>query len=173
MMSRTLYEITKDMQALDDLLTQAGGDVTDEGVLDAIEKWMNELDVGLVSKVDGYAGYISDLLATAKARKEEANRLRDLAIAGEKTAKRMKETLLMALVERDIRKLDTPRFVVTCAKNGGKAPLDIQIPGEDLPPRFQRVFIEPDKDAIREALDAGEEVDGCTIMQRGMSLRIR
>ena len=172
-MKRTLYDITADLQAFDQLLDQAGGDVSDIQVLEAIEQWMADLDADLTNKVDGYAAYINDLLATAKARKEEANRLRTLATAGENTVRRLKERLMWAFKERDIKKLETPRFVVSWQNNGGKKPLDVQVPGNELAPRFQKVVVDPDNDAIRSAIEAGEEVAGCTLMERGTSLRIR
>lgn len=172
-MKRTLYDITDDLRAFDDLLEQADGDVSDPAVLEAIEKWMTELDIDLTNKVDGYAAYINDMLAKAQARKDEADRLRARAKANEATARRLKERLMWAMQERGMKKIDTPRFTVSWQKAGGKVGLDVQVPGDQLPPRFQKVVIEPDNAAIREALDAGEEVDGCSLMERGTSLRIR
>lgn len=169
----TLYEITEDLRAIDALLYEAGGDVSDETVLAAIESWIAEMDNDLKNKVDGYASYISELLAKATARKAEAKRMADLARANENAAKRLKERLLWAFQERGLDKVETPRFVVSVAKNGGKAPLDIQVAGEQLPPRFQKVTVDADKEAIRKAIESGEDVDGCVLMQRGVSLRIR
>jgi len=40
-MSRTLFEITNDLQALDDLLTEIGGEVTEEDAEAAIDKWLS------------------------------------------------------------------------------------------------------------------------------------
>jgi hypothetical protein len=39
--------------------------------------------------------------------------------------------------------------------------------------KFVRVKREPDADVIRQALEAGEEVVGCSLMERGTSLRVR
>jgi len=172
-MKQTLYEITEDMRAIDALLDEAGGDVSDPTVLEAIEKWIAELDTNLRDKVDGYAAYISELLAKATARKAEAKRLSTLAKYNENAAKRLKERLLRAFQERGIDKVETPRYVVSVRKNGGKLPLDVQVPGSELPPRFQKVTIDPDNDAIRKALDAGEEVEGCVLMERGTTLSVR
>ena len=169
----TLYEITEDMRAIDDLLMEAEGDGSDPAVLDAIEKWIAELDINLQDKVDGYASYISELLARAEARKAESARLAALAKTGRNTAKRLKDRRMWAMQERGLKKVETPRFVVSVRENGGKLPLDVQVPGSELPPRFQQVTIDPDNDAIRNALDAGEEIDGCTLMERGQHLSVR
>lgn len=169
----TLYEITSDMRAIDQLLDECGGDVSDERVLQAIENWMAELDTNLRDKVDGYAAYISELLAKALARKAEAKRLTQLAKANENAAKRLKERLMWALEERGVSKVETPLYVVSVAKNGGKAPLDIQVPATELPMEYQKVEYSPANDSIRNALEQGIEIDGCTLMERGTSLRIR
>ena len=172
-MKRTLYDITDDMRAFDDLLEQAGGDVTDEAVMSAIEAWMNELDTDLKNKVDGYAAYIQELLALADARKAEAKRLSESARSKENAAKALKERLMFAMQERNLKKIETDRFSVSWQVNGGKPALDVSVPAEMLPSRFQSVTISPNNDAIRVALDAGEEVPGCMLMDRGTSLRIR
>lgn len=169
----TLYDITSDMRAIDQLLDECGGDVSDERVLQAIENWIAELDTNLRDKVEGYAAYITELLAKATARRAESRRLADLAKANENAAKRLKERLLWALEERGIDKVETPLYVVSVAKNGGKAPLDIQVPAEQLPMEYQKVEYSPAKDSIRNALEQGIEIDGCTLMERGTSLRIR
>jgi len=123
--------------------------------------------------VDGYAAYISELLAKAAARRAESRRLADLAKANENAAKRLKERLMWALQERDIKKVETPLYVVSVAKNGGKAPLDIQVPATELPMEYQMIEYSPAKDSIRNALEQGIEIEGCNLMERGTSLRIR
>lgn len=172
-MPRTLYDITTDMRQIDELLTTLEGDISDPAIEEAITEWIAEMDSDLKTKVDGYAAYVTELLALAAARKDEAKRLRDRAAVNENAAKRLKERLLYALQERGIDKVETLRYTITVAKNGGVAPLSVQVPAEALPPRFQKVTIDADNQAIRAAIDAGEEVDGATLMERGTSLRIR
>ena len=66
-MSRTLLEITEDLQAVDDLLTEAGGDIT--GVEATVDAWMTELDQDLKGKVDNYSALITVMNARAEVRK--------------------------------------------------------------------------------------------------------
>lgn len=172
-MSRTLYDITADMREIDHLLSTLDGDITDPAIDEAITEWLNEMDGDLKNKVDGYAAYITELLALAAARKDEAKRLSERAKVNENAAKHMKARLLWALQERGIDKVETLRYTVSVAKNGGVAPLDVQVGPEQLPPRFQKVTIDADNKAIRDAIAAGEEVEGATLMERGVSLRIK
>lgn len=73
-------------------------------------------------------------------------------------------------------KFKTDLFSFNIAKNGGKAPLVINEEYKDagkLPERFQKMEIKADTDAIREALDAGEQLEFAAYGERGKSLRIR
>jgi len=169
----TLYEITSDMRAIDQLLDECGGDVSDERVLQAIEDWIAELDTNLRDKVDGYAAYISELLAKAAARRAESRRLATLARYNENAAERLKERLMWALQERDIKKVETPRYVVSWQAAGGKVGLDVQIPASELPEEYRMIEYKPANDSIRNALEQGIEIEGCNLMERGTSLRIR
>ncbi len=42
-----------------------------------------------------------------------------------------------------------------------------------MPERFQRVLVEPDKEAIRTALEAGEELSFAYLAERDLHLRIK
>ncbi|MEM1354330.1 MAG: siphovirus Gp157 family protein [Planctomycetota bacterium] len=174
-MPRTLLNITADLEAIDQLLAEAGGDVTDPSVCEAIEAWMSELDHDLKKKVDGYAAYLTELLARIALRKAEAKRLNERAKIDANAVAKLKERLLCGLKELGMKKVETDRYVVTVARNGGKQPLDISVPAEELPPRFTREVrsIEVNKDELRSALEAGEEVNGAILMDRGESLRIK
>ena len=172
-MSRTLYDITADMREIDHLLAKLEGDISDPAIDEAITEWIEEMDSDLKGKVDGYAAYVTELLALAAARNDEAKRLKERAKVNENAAKRLKDRLLWALQERGIDKVETLRYTVSVSTAGGMQKLDVQVPAEELPPRFQKVTIDADNKAIREAIAAGEEVDGATLMERGTVLRIK
>ncbi len=87
-------------------------------------------------------------------------------------ATRLKEGLKAAMEQTGKLKLETPRFKLSVANNGGKQSLEIDDPSA-LDPAFQRIVREPDKDVIRSALDNGIEIAGCRLLPRGTSLRIR
>jgi hypothetical protein len=71
-------------------------------------------------------------------------------------------------------KIDTERFKISVQRNGGKLPVAIDPTAMYLwDGEYIRVKREPDADTIRQALEAGKEVVGCSLMERGTSLRVR
>jgi hypothetical protein len=67
--------------------------------------------------------------------------------------------------------METARFRVTAAQNGGLAPLIIT--SVDIPEEFCRVIREADKTLIRELLEAGERLPFAELGERGRSIRIK
>jgi hypothetical protein len=167
-MTRTLFDISEDFRALEDLLD---GDTPD---LEAITAWLDELGAERDQKLDGYARLIGEIEARAKFRKDEARRIAELARLDETKAQQLKDRLKLFFESHGLSSIHTARYRLTLAKNGGKAPLILDTPdAEALPPRFQRVSIDLDREAIREALDAGEALDFARLGERGYSLRIK
>ena len=110
----------------------------------------------------------------ATARKTESDRLAKLAETDFKTVDFLKARLKQHLETTDQRKLRTKRYNISVVANGGKAPLKLDNTAvADLPERFQRVQVEPDREAIRSALEAGEELEFAYIAQRENHLRIK
>lgn len=170
-MSQTLFDITEDMHALDQLIDECDN-YEDPRIIEAVNDWFKELGDNLKGKVDNYAAYITELIARAHARTEEAQRLANRAKADKNTADWLKFRLKVTLAQRGIGKLDTARFRVSIAKNGGKVPVNIFQPNA-VPHEYCRHVPErwePDTDKIREA---GKEVPGATINERGTHLRIK
>lgn len=179
---KTLYEIGGDLAALEALLEEVGGDVTDEQAEAAIEAWLEELHSDRDVKIDNYCGLIRNFEAMAEARKAEAKRMRDMATADENRAERLKSRLKEFFESRGLGKVATPRFTVAVQKNGGKAPLwiapDYEESPELLPDHLQKITISPDRDKIREECHAlngvwDENVLVAEIRESGTHLRIR
>jgi hypothetical protein len=93
-----------------------------------------------------------------------------------RTVEILSERLRLHLQNQNVKKLKTRRFNITVATNGGKQPfgIDVEHP-KDLPERFRKVIYEPDKTAIREALEANEpEAEKIAYWrERGTHLRIK
>ena len=166
----SLYAITTEMQAILDAVLDGGIDSPE--AQDALNEHLAGLDTALESKAESYAGFIKELEMRAESRGKEASRIRALAAADDALATRLKEGLKAAMEQTGKLKIETPRFKLSVAGNGGKQVLEIDNPSA-LDPAFQRVVREPDKDAIRSALDSGIEITGCRLLARGTSLRIR
>ena len=170
----TIYEISDDMAALDALLAETGGEITPEAEA-AFNQFEAELAANLHNNTDAYGALIAEIDARAAARKAEAKRLADRAKADERTADALRERLRFVWETRRLGKVETDRFTVSLAKNGGKAPLDIRCGVEDLPSWAVKTetVVTADKDAIRSRLDAGESLDFASLMERGTRISIR
>lgn len=173
----TLYEIGADIAALNELLFEMDGDVTDADAEAAIDTWLQENDYALETKLDTYCALIHEREAIAEARNQEARRLLALAQIDTNQTTRMRERLKRFFDLYAIGKVETPRFKLTLAKNGGKAPLLIRDEWRrdpaSAPEQFHKHSITLDTDAIRTALENQEAVEGCAIGERGTHLRIR
>jgi hypothetical protein len=121
----------------------------------------------LVTKADAWCWLISELRATAAARKAHADRLRELADDAECRAEVLQSRLVMALqcVDPDATKWDLPQHKLTSRKTTA---VDLQVDAIDLPEQFQRVktSITADRGAIATALKAGQSVDGAQLVER-------
>tara|TARA_B100001094_G_C17973831_1_gene691714 strand:- start:460 stop:939 length:480 start_codon:yes stop_codon:yes gene_type:complete len=159
------------MQALDDLLMEADGDIT--GVEEYVDRLFAENETSMKSKVDGYCALINELKYRAEVRKQEADRLVKRSRIDKSSADWLTARLKGELEHRGIDKMDTDRFKVGVAKVGGKQKLDIYA---EVPDAFCDLIperLEPNKDKIREALDRGETLNFAILMERGTRLSVR
>jgi len=170
----TIYEISEDMAALDTLLAESGGEITPEAEA-AFASFEAELAANLTTKTDAYCSLISEIEARAEVRKAEAKRLADRARIDENAANALRERLRFVWETRKLGKVETDRFTVSLAKNGGKQPLDIRCGVEDLPAWAVRreTVVTVDKDAIRARLDSGETLGFASLMERGTRISIK
>lgn len=167
-----LYELTQEMVELDTLLAQAEDPDSPE-VFDAIQRAL-ALHDERERKVDAYCCLIAEISARAAARKAEADRLNASATASANAVKRLKTRLLEAFNAMGIGKLETERFTVSVAKNGGLVPLEID-PDVDpaaLPEEYQKVTISVDNEKVRAAL-ATTELPFAKLGERGQHVRIK
>jgi len=174
-MGRTLYEIGNDMAALEALLIESGGDISDPKVAEAIGRWEQELEGDITSKVDSYCMLIADIERRAQARWAEADRLKQLAETDENAAEALRERLRFVFELRNLKPVQTDRFRVALVKNGGKAPLDIRVGVDEMPDWAVKrtLVLAPDKDAIRERLDKGEQLPFASLLERGNRISIK
>jgi len=169
---KSLFDIGEDIELLEESLSAIEDDSEmQEVVLGFLEDATQELS----QKVDNYLSLIREKQAIAAARKDEAKRLNALAKSDENLARNLKNTLQYFFESRGISKMETPRYRVSIARNGGKKPIVLNqlIEAKDLPERFQRVEVTPNMDAIREALENGEDLGFAEFDQSGTSLRIK
>lgn len=169
---RTLFTISDDLEKLNELLDDCGDNAQQQ---ELIAQWFETLGTERDRKFDNYCALVVEMTSRAAARKAEAQRLMELAASDENRAKMLKDRLKWFFQTHNLKTLDTDRYRLSLAKNGGRQPLilDESVPVTQLPERFQKVSIDPDTTAIRDALERGERLDFAQLGERGTSLRIK
>lgn len=170
--SRTLFSISDDLEKLNELLDECADDTEQKQLL---EDWLEHLGDERDKKLDAYAALITEMQARAEVRKGEAKRLMELAAADENRAKLLKDRLKWFFETHNLKTLETSRYKLSLAKNGGKAPLviDQSVLVSRIPERFQKVSVDFDTAAIRDALERGERLNFAQLGERGTSMRIK
>lgn len=169
---RTLFKIGDDLELLNNLLDEVGNDVQQQ---ELIAQWFETLGNERDHKLDSYAALISEMQARADVRKAEAKRMQDLAASDENRARLLKDRLKSFFQLHDLKAINTTRYRLSLAKNGGKAPLILKddLSPTQLPEQFQKVSVDVDTAKIREALEAGESLPFAHLGQRVESMRIK
>mgnify|MGYP002514674598 CR=1 FL=1 len=136
---------------------------------DTMEGIEGELEV----KAESYAKVMKNLEADVSAIKAEIDRLSERKKTIENNIKRMKAALQYAMELTGKTKFKTPLFSFGIQKNPAAVVMDEGYI-ENIPERFlipQDPVI--DKKAIKEALKAGEDLEGIAHLEQSESLRIR
>lgn len=172
-----LYEISKELLEFEQLMTDLEGEIPSDEIERQITEWFENISDQRDEKIDNYAALIRTMEARAKTRKEEAKRLTALAQVDENAVTRLKERLKYFFQVHGLGTLQTRRFKVSLANNGGVRPIvlspEVLTSPEILPEEFKKTMIQADTSAIREALEAGVEFDFAHLMERGQSIRIK
>lgn len=157
------------MTAFLSLLDESDGEITQDAS-QAIEKWFEEIGSAVDAKLDGYCQVVRELLLRSDARHEEAERLKRRADVDANAVRSLKDRLKLFMELQGKRSIETARYKITVAANGGRPPLDIDAAA--LWPSFLVIRTEPDTAKIHAALAAGEQVTGVRVKERGNHLRI-
>lgn len=160
----TLYELTADYEEL--FAMAEDPDIEEDVFRDTLEGIAGAIE----DKAEAYAIIIGELLAKADRITSEAKRLNAWADSLTKHADRMKETLMYSMDEIGTKKIETEHFRIGIAGNGGKKPLKIT---SAVPDRYMVMKPEVDTKKIREALEAGEQLDFAYLADRGRHLNIK
>lgn len=179
MTTRTLFEISSDLQALDDLLSDIGGEVTDEETETAIDTWLAELGAERDNKLNNYAYLIKATEGAVDALDTEITRLRDRKKTYENKIAKLKERLKLYMESNGLDKITTGLFTFGVQKSGGKPKVILNeylsLHPEELPEGLRRVKFEADLEAIRAKLEQGDATvaEYAYLQESGRHLRIR
>lgn len=164
-----LFELTEEYMQLLEMAEDP--DIDPEVLADTMEGLTGEIE----DKADGYAYVIDSINADVDTIDKEIKRLQARKKTLTANADSIKKSLYNAMLAIGKRKLKTAKHNFTIAKNGGKIPVvyapDMKV--EQIPLEFVKVVQEVDKDAVREYLESGNELDFARLGERGESLRIK
>lgn len=154
-----IYEIDQAMvEAFDAAIDPESGEITDEAAYAALEALQMERD----TKCEGVACWIKDLKAEAAAIKAEADNLTKRARAAENKAERLKGYLAWALAGQ--------KFKTSKCSVGYRTTTSVDVDPEAvqyLDEKYLRFKDpEPDKTAIKAALQDGEVLEGCRLVEK-------
>ncbi len=167
----TLYEIGADLKNFMEALE--AGEIPEEAIADTLDALQGEFD----AKADRVACAIKNQEAEAQAIKGEIKELEKRAKAKERSALWLKEYLLCEMQAIGKNKLETPRNIIRVGKN----PTSVKIEDDAkfvlwAAQHNDRLLTysapKPNKKAIREFLEAGEELPGAELV-RGVRIAIK
>lgn len=166
-----LYEITKEMRALDELflsyIDEETGEVKDDGVIDILEQ---ELKIQLQTKGAGIIKSFKNSEAMLNGVDEEIKRLQALKKSISNQINSRKEYIVRNMEIMGITKIETELGNLSLKKSKS-----VNIYDESL---IDKKFIEIEtkekisKTEIKKAIEAGENVQGANIVEKN-SLNIK
>jgi hypothetical protein len=169
---RSLFDIGDDLTALNDLLEEIGGDVTDPQVCDAVEGWFRLLAEEQATKLDNLHGYIRSLEAEQHACERERDEWAKRAESRRKRVDGMRAMLVGHLLRHGGKAESASGIKFRSQQNGGKTPLVVEDGFSTTDERFFTLVQKIDNNAIRAAIEAGEHVSGARLAERGHHLRV-
>ena len=163
----TLYELTNDLIAFQEMCSDPDAELDDQIVKDTMEAIQGDYDC----KVEAWVKVIKNLSGELKAVKEEADRLTKRTRTIKNNIESMKRALITSM-ELTGRKTAGNVLKASVAQNGGVLPIVIDENAE-IPFEFQKVTVEPNNEAIRDALDHGKELPFAHFGERGVHINIK
>lgn len=148
----SLFSLTEDLNALDELLTESGGELTDE-----INAWLAEYALKMADKVDGLGWFWRTIEARIAGFKKGEAELTAKRKTEENKLARLKAYVHSCMTNRKETALAGEVYTLAIQRNGSRA-LTLQEPflshPELLPEawRTTRIVVEANMEAIRAAL---------------------
>jgi hypothetical protein len=156
-----LFQIDAELFALHQEIEENGGELTLER-----EATLAITQEERAKKGEGYVYIQKQLKAQAELLRAEAKRLTERAKQYETSAEKLAERLIESIQAHG--KIQTDLMTITTRKSKS-----VHITEESLlSEEFKRIKTEPNKTAIKEALERGESVEGATIVEN-YTLQIR
>ena len=158
-----LYELTGEWIQLMDKL-ESGEDV---------ELEFNETDEAFEEKAEKYAMMIRNLESDYEAFEKEEKRYKEKKNTCKKGIEKLKSNLESAMIITGKRKFKKGVFSFSIQKNGGKLPVIVDVPTEELEDEFVIVTEKPDLTAIEKYINETGDITFAHFGSRGEGLRIK
>lgn len=171
-----LFSLTQDILAIDRLLDELDdpeAELTQEQRNKyslEVSKFLDDVARARDEKIDGYCMYVRKLESEQKGLESIAREFSEKASRRKARIDLLKARLVDHLKSVGQVKVATERNTVSWQHNGGVVPIEI-VDAEEIPARYCKLV--PSNTLVREALEAGEEVPGAVMLERGCHLRIR
>jgi Skp family chaperone for outer membrane proteins len=162
-----LYEIPAAYRAIEAQIEELEGELPED-----LEAKLDELDEEFERKVEFLAMLAREAKLEAEAWKQEEDRVQARRRALEARQKRLQDYVQAAMVATGRPKVSGSKLTVAIQKNSVPT-VRVDLDPTQLPPEFQRVRVEADNAAIRDAAKAGAELPDGVMVEYGSHLRIR
>lgn len=165
----TLYKINEQFSAAMEMYENGVDEVvdTETGEVKNLADVLAELNMSREQKIENTVRYIKNLRADSESARAEASNLIERADRFDKKAEQLESYLLSQL--GDCKKLETPLYTLkvrvsksTCCPTDEEA---IQRLPEGFWNIKTTVKVTPDKNAIKAALEKGQKLEGCSIVE--------
>jgi len=157
----TLYEIERGIEAAIEAVLNSVNEETGEVDQEAAEA-LAQLQAAREEKLDNIGCYMKNLKAEADAIKAEVDALNERLSAKKKKYERLKDYVTNNLMAENNLSFESARVRFSFRKS-----VSVNIISEDdLPKKYKKIKEEPDKTAIKQALNEGKKVRGAELVEK-------
>lgn len=167
----TLFKISDDLAALQQLLEESGGEVTEENQA-ALDSWRDELSTTLETKLESCWW----LLRKWRSDTDTAEAIRDQMDAIIRNRKGssdwMKDAIKYVMEKNGLKRLDVPNTMQSFSIRGNGGQQSLTVEDGAIPLEYTYADVRIDTEAIRAALEAGKELPFARLEPRGTHLAV-
>jgi hypothetical protein len=158
---KNLFNIDAELYEVYNEIENNGGEMTPD-----LEATLEITEAERLTKGEGYVYVIKQLRSQSDMIKSEIKRLQEIEKRYQNSADKLADTLLQSVVAHG--QIKTALVTISTRKSKSVSITDESLLGAE----FMRIKTEPNKTAIKEALESGQEVQGALIVEN-YSLNIR
>ncbi len=166
----TLPALVQDQLALDNLLLEVAGDITNPETEQVVMAWAEEVKSGVASKIDNYGFKQKYLKLKIEQFKSEAERYTKAIKTIQNVSDQLKDRVKYAMIEMDKQELIGHKWKYNLTNS---KPSVYIVDENKIPAKYkiaQPVVYKLDKDAIKNDIEEGLVVPGASL-ERSFALR--